>query len=115
MQAALNDEDYNTIALSGDVVAESEDVVLRVTRSVTIDLNGKKVDRNLNGYGGDPDGSVFDLDGDDEVGIEVTIKDSLGAGVITGGYTYNGGGININPGATLYFEGGAIQNNKAKN
>ena len=66
-----------------------------------------------NGYGGDEEGSVFDLDGDDEVGIEVTIKDSLGAGVITGGYTFDGGGIRIHQGTTLYFEGGAIQNNKA--
>ncbi len=114
LQAALDDEEYKTIALSGDIVAEDEDKTLWVTRSVTIDLNGKKINRNLRDCDQD-NGSVLELDNGDEDSVEITIKDSLGAGAITGGFTGDGGGIYIHPGATLYLEGGSIENNIATN
>ena len=78
-------------------------------KKVTLDLNGYTLDRGLKAC--QDIGSVIRV----EPGAELTIKDSSNknAGIITGGASWNGGGI-CNHG-TLTIEGGTIKGNKALN
>ena len=74
----------------------------------TIDLNGHKIDRNLQET--TSFGHVLYLD---DLDIKLTIKDSIGGGKITGGNTIgNGGGIKVIDGS-LYIESGEISGNHA--
>ena len=77
---------------------------------LTIDLNGHKIDRNLDEV--KDDGMVFSLT---DQGIILTIKDSVGGGEITGGNnTGDGGAFYVYDGA-LFIEGGEITGNHARN
>ena len=95
-----------TVKLTRDIALTD---VLRIPtgNEVTLDLNGKILDRGLTTC---VDlGSVIRV----EPGAVLTIKDSSNnnSGVITGGASWNGGGI-CNHG-TLTFEGGTISGNKS--
>ena len=127
---------FDAVAKGGDITL-SEDIkiskCLKIPEGikVTLDLNGKKLDRGLvtqkersnlisveQGAEKSNDsestecidqGSVIRV----EPGAELIVKDSSGnnSGLITGGASYNGGGI-CNHGS-LTFEGGTISGNKA--
>ena len=103
------------ITLPDHCVASSSDTRLRIKdgRDITIDLNGKKIDRNRTSNS--DSGHVFEIEGNSKL----TIKDSSasgddpGKGMITGGYAENGGAINIHEGSTCIIEAGTITGNKA--
>ncbi len=104
---------YNKdIKLGDDITALPDDRDLYTrnsqywTQEAVIDLNGHKLDRGLTGQDAISNGYVFLNEG------KLTIKDSAGGGVITGGCTSgNGGGI-YNSG-TLIIDGGCIEGNYA--
>ena len=77
--------------------------------TVSIDLNGKTLSRNLTSN--IDNGGIILVEPD----ASLTITDGTGnnAGTITGGKSFDGGGV-CNYGA-LYFEGGTISGNEAEN
>ena len=87
----------------------SAELTISAGISVTLDLNGKTLNRGLTTCA--ENGSVICV----ESGAELTVIDSqeYNAGIITGGASFNGGGIR-NFG-TLVFSGGTIKGNKALN
>ncbi len=95
-----------TVKLTKDILLTSV-VTVPSGKKVTLDLNGKKLDRGLTECV--ENGSVIIV----ETGAELTVTDSAGnnAGKITGGASFNGGGI-YNLG-TLEFDGGVIEKNKS--
>lgn len=107
-------QDGNKLKLVRDYIAGDEDTYLTVPEgvSVTIDLNGHKIDRNLDA----PKAYGFVI----LVRGELTVKDSsAGSGMITGGYSNGddvqmsrtwGGGIKVD-GGTLILEDGLITGN----
>lgn len=99
-----------TIALGSDVTAgEDEDhVLVEDSRKIVIELDGHTMNRNISSY--HPEGHVIELV-DHAV---LTIKDSTGMGVLTGGYAKKGSGVNIKDNSTLNFESGTIKGNTAK-
>ena len=102
LQGMIDDEANSTIELEWDCVAASINTALEIPegRTLTIDLKGHTIDRNLGG-------NVITNDG------TLTITDSVGSGVITGGRNSgNGGGI-VNNG-TLTISGGNITNNETE-
>ncbi len=107
--AIINAEDDSTITLSQTLTAGEDDTRLSVPegRSITIDLNGNTIDRNLEEVAAD--GSVFIVEKDSTLIITDTSADQDGR--ITGGNAEYGGGI-YNKG-TVTFEGGNISSNKA--
>ena len=100
------DENDNTIKLTKDIVITN---CLRIPagNAVTLDLNGHILDRGLTEC--QDIGSVIRV----EPGANLTLKDSSNnnSGVITGGASWNGGGI-CNHG-TFTLESGTISGNKA--
>ena len=111
LEDILEDDDYADvnieIALANDIRADGGDGNINIQRNAVIDLNGFTLDRGLTD---DHGGSVLVLE--DE--RTVTIKDGVGTGRITGGYAEkDGGGIYIDEGSKLIFEGGIIIGNKA--
>ena len=107
-QAALE----SAVAAGGSIklsksITLSQSIVIPSEVEVTIDLNGKTLDRNLNSCV--DQGSTIIV----EPNATLTVTDSTGTngGVITGGAAWKGGGI-CNYG-TLTIEGGAITGNKA--
>ena len=115
LQAQINEAaDGDTIYIPNyvdGITADPDDGMLVVTgnKSITLDLNGKTLDRNRTAT--DKDGHVIIV----YEGSTLTIKDSSGdnSGRITGGWATNGGAIN-NQG-TLIIEGGTFTGNKADN
>lgn len=101
-------ENGKDIKLTQNIVTTS---CLRIPegKSITLDLNGKTIDRGLRVS--QDIGSVIRV----EPGAELTITDSTNtnAGTVTGGASYNGGGI-CNHG-TLTVKGGTITGNIAVN
>lgn len=101
-----------TIKLNKDYVALGTDTYLEVPagKEVTLDLNGKTINRNL--YPNSPTGNGCVIK---NLG-QLTIKDTGGAGLgtIRGGYNSGDGGgiVNINNGI-LNIEGGRIMYNRA--
>ena len=97
-----------TVQLGGDIALGSV-MCVGGANTITIDLNGHTLSRNLS----DPDdyGSVIRV----EEGGTLTVKDSSGnnSGKISGGKSTNGGGINNH--GTLYFQGGTITGCSATN
>ena len=97
---------------SGDVISLTEDLTAREAdkgltiptgKRVTLDLNGHTLDRNMKEIG--ELGSAIYI----EAGAILTLRDSGGGGIITGGCFDYGGGI-VNRGA-LIMEGGCITGN----
>ena len=78
-------------------------------KTVTIDLNGHKLSRNLSEY--KSDGHIFWVHSSGNL----TIEDSSDqhSGTIEGGKATNGGGINVWPGCSLTVNGGTFKNNSA--
>ena len=107
IQAAINGG-ASSIVLSCDIVATPEDGPLTVPagRTVTINLNGYNIDRNLD----EPtaDGSVFKV-----TGGRLALNDSKSTGMVTGGNTTgNGGGIYVESGQ-VNLSGVSVAYNKA--
>ena len=108
-------QDYIEGAANGAVFQLTDDAInrsstrdrIKVKTNVTIDLAGYTVDRQLTSV--KSNGHVFEV----FEGATLTIKDSVGGGKITGGYSKYGGGIYINAGATVNIEGGTIYKNYA--
>lgn len=100
------EEDDNVIKLTKDI-AISQCLRIPAGNPVTIDLNGHIIDRGLTDC--QDIGSVIRV----EPGANLTLKDSSNnnSGVVTGGASWNGGGI-CNHG-TFTLESGTISGNKA--
>ncbi len=105
--AESSDEDEDGIIILTKDIAISECLRIPEGNPVTIDLNGHMINRGLTEC--QDIGSVIRV----EPGAVLTIKDSSNdnSGSITGGASWNGGGI-CNHG-TLTIEGGTISGNKA--
>ena len=122
---------FNAAAAGGTVSAKTEDALkkaataggsIKLTKdipltdtlvipsgiTVTLDLNGKILDRGLTASA--ENGGVIRVEPD----ASLTVTDSTGnnAGTITGGASFNGGGI-CNLG-TLVFDGGTVEGNRAQ-
>jgi len=117
-----------TITLDDDYYATEGDVwlIIPAEKTITIDLNGHKLDRNAvpstsilgSGVTTVDNGSVFFVDGS---GTVLNIEDSAGGGTITGGCAHSeakgknikttGGAITVWDGAVVNFNGGTITNN----
>ena len=100
-------KDGGTLELTKDYVATPGESGIKILKdqTITIDLKGHTINRNLtaevsDGY------VIYNNEG------TLTIKDSVGGGKITGGWTStHGGGIYNN--GTLTLESGTISGNKA--
>ena len=105
--AAERDSSKTPIALTQNYTAGADDDRLKVNGSVTIDLNGYTINRNLSSR--KKNGHVIEVFG----GGTLTIKDSSfeGSGKITGGWPDRGGGIYVNKNASLTIESGSISGN----
>ncbi len=105
--ANSSDEDEDGIIILSKDIAISECLRIPAGNPVTIDLNGHMINRGLTEC--QDIGSVIRV----EPGAVLTIKDSSNdnSGSITGGASWNGGGI-CNHG-TLTIEGGTISGNKS--
>ena len=107
LKAAL--ESNNTIVLKKDCIAGPEDSGLRTQtgKYITLDLNGHTIDRGLADGNAKSAGYVLRNEGN------LTIRDSIGGGKITGGNNKDSGGGIYNTG-WLYFEGGEISGNASE-
>ena len=96
------------ITLTDDITL-SKQLTINAGRTVTIDLNGHKLQRNETEYG--LNNMVIQNSG------TLTIDDGSGtnSGQITGGRATYGGGICCEAGSTLTFNGGTITDNMASN
>ena len=110
LQEAIDQaERGETIILSEDLTAdasEASNLTVPAGKRLTLDLNGHVLDRSLSERRVNL-GAVVSV----EAGAVLTIRDSRGSGVITGGYRDDGGGI-LNHG-TLILEGGSVTGNTA--
>ena len=102
-----NARDGDTITLTEDATAPAGEGCLGISyKSITVDLNGHTINRNLTAptdYG-----CVISVDSS----AALTLVDSVGGGKITGGNNnYNGGGIAV--AGTLNLQGGKITGNSA--
>ena len=102
-----NARDGDTITLTEDAIARAGEGCLGISyKSITVDLNGHTINRNLTAptdYG-----CVISVDSS----AALTLLDSKGGGKITGGNNnYNGGGIAV--AGTLNLQGGKITGNSA--
>ena len=105
-------ENGDVILLTEDLTAEEGDnqIIIPTGKSLTIDLNGHTLDRNMAEAGDESESrsSVIHV----QRGAVLTLKDSKGGeGRITGGYQNHGGGIQ-NFG-TLIMESGTVTGNTA--
>ena len=102
-----------TVALSRDIDAGDDNEVIMVDggniKDVTVDLNGHKMDRKGDGDNND---RVFRV----QNGAHLTVKDSVGTGVITGGLDDDdGGAFSIEDEASgLNLENVIIRGNRAQ-
>ena len=97
----------DVIVLEKDLQADGKDRIYVKNKTITIDLNGHMLDRKLKKS--DEDGHVIEVQGDSVL----TIKDSVGTGIITGGYAEHGGGIHVGEDAKCIINGGTIYGNKS--
>ena len=110
LQDAINNNANNgkTIQLADNINANGKNYLNVSGKTVTIDLNGKELNRGRTSS--DSDGHVFWVRNSGNL----TIVDSIGGGKITGGWANNGGGINIQEGSVCTITGGTITGNKAE-
>ncbi|MBQ3478992.1 MAG: hypothetical protein IJH25_12575, partial [Clostridia bacterium] len=96
------------VILSRDLTALESEATLNIPagKRLTLDLNGHTLDRNRVKRD-EHSGSAIHI----EAGASLTLRDSVGTGLVTGGNHDNGGGI-LNRG-TLIMEGGRISGNAA--
>ena len=96
------------IILGQDTTAGTNDKPLYfpAAKTLTLNLNGKRLDRGLGSSGRKADGYVIRNDG------TLTVRDSAGGGMITGGNKSGDTGGILNNG-TLTIAGGTISGNKA--
>ena len=109
LQEAINRADSGAvISLPCDLTALYSDAAINIPagKRLTLDLNGHTLDRNRMERD-DHVGSAIHI----EAGASLTLRDSVGTGLITGGNHDNGGGI-LNRGV-LIMEGGRISGNAA--
>ena len=125
LQEAIDVAEANQVVqLSDNVVCAEDQGCIRIEgedKSVTIDLNGHALDRNLTSKRedgqeeGQDDGHVVAV----RAGATLTIMDSSategnpGTGTITGGWATSGGGVFVGEGATLNLRGGSVAGNYA--
>ena len=97
------------IQLGNDIVAETGDYSFNVNKNVTIDLNGYKIDRNLN----EQQDNVFSVIAGGTLIIK-RLRSEGQNGKITGGWANEdyAGGINVREG-TLILESGNIVGNRS--
>lgn len=100
--------DGEVIALSEDLTALETDaeITVPVGKCLVLDLNGHVLDRHLNALSGRAI-PVITV----EAGAMLTVRDSGGTGVITGGCCDDGGGVRNR--GILIVEGGCITGNTA--
>ena len=111
LQSAIDDGNYEkVIKLTDNIRADSSQTRIRIYDGdiVTIDLNGKTLNRNR--QSSDGDGHVIEV----RSGGKLTVTDSAGGGCITGGYATRGGGVNVNNGGSFTLAGGNITGNQAE-
>ena len=104
LKSAVNNDGAN-ITLTADI-ALSEKLTISSGKTVTIDLNGKKLSRSLSAN--ENYGMVIYVNGGN-----LTIKDGSGdnSGQITGGRSYNGAGVLCESGSALTLNGGTFTDN----
>lgn len=101
-----------TIVLETDVTADNEsDTFLKIDKSLTLDLNGHTLDRNLSEeYFPRSDGCVLKIKRDGI--LELTDSSTEGSGIITGGFGYYcAGGVDIENGGSFIMRNGIIAGN----
>ena len=110
MNAVNNAANGDEIELTGPIInTENMDRIKLVGKTITIDLQGNTVDRKRTSS--HADGHVFEV----TKGSVLTIKDSKGGSVITGGWANNGGAINIDSTSKCVIDGDiTIIGNKAE-
>ena len=102
--------DNTVIELAQDITnptRNASDPIKITDKRVFIDMKGHTIDRNRTTA--HDDGHVFWLTGISNL----TIYDTVGGGVIKGGYATNGGGINIGDYSTLELYNVTVSGNKA--
>ncbi|MDO4809629.1 MAG: InlB B-repeat-containing protein [Eubacteriales bacterium] len=100
-----------TIKLGGDINDMTAPLIIAAGRIIVLDLNGKNLNRGLADSQADSNGSVIDMNS----GASLTLRDSLGGGMVTGGNSVGcGGGVCVRSRATFTMEGGTISGNKSK-
>ena len=116
LQAAVSNSDNEgkTIGLACDIDAGNDDYSIKVdgddlgeSKSITIELCGHTMDRKRD----DDTGDGHAINVKDKANL--TVKDSVGTGVITGGNATDGGGIKIEKNSTCNLENVTIKGNKA--
>lgn len=98
-----------TIVLSGDLKALDTDAEITIPagKRLTLDLNGHVLDSAMNPRQTERKRCVIKI----REGAMLTLRDSGGSGVLTGGFHDNGGGVwNL---GTLIMEGGCVTGNTA--
>ena len=96
------------VSLDRNYTAGEGDSSLIINKSVTLFLNGYKIDRGLSNKEASPNGHVIDI----VPGGTLVMPQGSGAGMITGGNALYGGGILVETGGTLIFQEGMIVGNK---
>ena len=111
LQAALSDTDNDgrTIALDSSISGEGRDCLLieGAGRSMTIELGGFSIDMGRTSSGGSK--HVIEAKG----GATLTVRDTYGTGMITGGWTDDGGGVYVNRNSTVELIGVSVTGNRA--
>ena len=102
-------EDGEIITLSEDLKALDADAQITIPagKRLTLDLNGHVLDSAMNPRQTERKRCVIKI----QEGAMLTLRDSGGSGVLTGGFDDNGGGVwNL---GTLIMEGGCVTGNTA--
>ena len=114
LQSAVNNATAGvetTIKLDDDINDMTAPLIIAAGRIIVLDLNGKNLNRGLADSQADSNGSVIDMNS----GASLTLRDSLGGGIVTGGNSVGcGGGVCVRSRATFTMEGGTISGNKSK-
>ena len=99
----------SVMTLSRDYAAAASDDRITISKDITIDLNGYTLNRNR--LSTKDNGHVLEVFG----GGTLTLIDSSEekTGLITGGWSGNGGGIYVNSNGTLNLRGARIAGNRA--